>query len=475
LARPARAINVYRPMSEKSAWSILREAMRGGSHDFTEGSLDRAIVLLAIPMVMEMIMESIFAIVDVFWVAKLGADAVAAVGFTESLLALVYALAMGVAMAATATVARRVGEKRPEEAARAAAQSLVLTVLFSLPIAIASILYAPALLRVIGASPSVVALGTPYLAITLGSNVVILGLFVINAIFRGAGDAAVAMRVLWFANILNIVLGPLLIFGVGPFPKMGVTGAAVATAIGRGCGLLLQIYLLFFGRGRIAIRGRHFSPHRETLTTLGSIAWSGTLQSLIGTASWIGLVRILAPFGSAVLAGYTIGMRIVMFALLPSWGLSNAAATMVGQNLGAARPDRAEASVHRAGLWNTVVLTVIGILFVIAAGPICAPFAKDPEVHRWAASSLRITSYGFLFYGYGMVFGQAFNGAGDTWTPTWLNLACFWAFEIPLAWLLAKTWLGPSGVFASIAIAFSALTLVSAFVFKRGRWKTRKV
>ena len=465
-------------MSEQRTWALLREAMRGGTHDFTEGSLDRAIILLAVPMVMEMVMESLFAIVDVFWVSKLGADAIAAVGLTESLLALVYALAMGIAMAATATVARRVGEKRPDEAARAAAQALILGVLFSLPIGLVGVIYAKELLHAIGGSPAVVAVGTPYFALTMASNITILGLFVINAIFRGAGDAAVAMRVLWFANALNIVLGPLFIFGIGPFPRLGVTGAAVATTIGRGLGVVVQLFLLFGGRGRIVIRREHFAPDRATLATMSGIAASGTLQSLIGTASWIGLVRILSSFGSAALAGYTIGMRLVMFAILPSWGLSNAAATMVGQNLGADKPERAEAAVHRAGLWNTIVLGIIGMIFVVFAGPICAPFAppaSNPDVFRYAVSSLRITSCGFLFYGYGMVFGQAFNGAGDTWTPTWLNLACFWAFEIPLAWALSKTALGPSGVFASIAIAFSALTLVSAVVFRRGGWKTRRV
>lgn len=461
--------------SPRGLFATVREALRGGTHDFTVGSLDRALVLLAIPMVAEMLMESLFAVVDVFFVGKLGPEAVAAVGLTESLLAIVYAMAMGVAMAATAVVARRVGERKPEEAAAAAGQSILLGAVVSSIIAVVGVLFAPAMLRAMGAEESVVRVGGPYAAVMLGGNATIVALFVMNAIFRGAGDAAISMRVLWIANGLNIVLGPLFIFGIGPFPRLGVLGAAVATTLGRAIGVALQIFALAFGHARVAVRLRHLRPDLGTLRAMFGIASSGTLQSVVGTASWIVLSRILAAFGSAALAGYTIGMRIVMFAILPSWGLSNAAATMVGQNLGAGRADRAEQAVWRAGWWNTAVLTAIGVLFVVFARPICAPFTSDPAVLSHAADSLRIVSFGFLFYGFGMVFGQAFNGAGDTWTPTWLNLAAFWAFELPLAWILAHHGFGAHGVYGSIALAFSAMAVASGLVFRRGAWKTRKV
>jgi putative MATE family efflux protein len=450
--------------------ATIRAALRGGEHDFTEGSLDRAIVLLAIPMVLEMAMESLFAIVDVFWVSKLGADAVAAVGITESLIAIVYAIGMGLSMAATATVARRIGEKKHEEAAAAAGQSVTLGILVSIPIAIFGALYAGPLLRVMGASEEVVRVGTGYTALALGSNVIILLLFLINASFRGAGDAAVAMRVLWFSNALNIVLGPIFIFVF----KMGVTGAAVATTVGRGLGVLLQLHLLLGGTSRLRVRARHLVPSFAAISSLLRIGVGGTVQSIIGTASWIGLVRIIAPFGAAAIAGYTIGMRMIMFAILPSWGLANAAATLVGQSLGANKPERAEAAVSRAGWWNTGVLLAIGLAFVVAADPIAGAFTKEPEVRRMAASSLRIVALGFPFYGFGMVFGNAFNGAGDTRTPTWLNLLCFWAIELPLAWFLSARF-GPRGAFASIAVAFSLLAVFSGMVFKRGAWKRAQV
>lgn len=455
--------------------ATVREALSGGSHDFTSGSLDRALLLLAIPMVAEMLMESLFAVVDVFFVGKLGSSAVAAVGLTESLLAIVYAIAMGVAMAATAVVARRVGERKPEEAAAAAGQSLLLAAVISAVISVVGVAYAPAMLRAMGAEEEVVRVGAPYAAVMLGGNATIVALFVMNAIFRGAGDAAISMRVLWIANGLNIVLGPMFIFGIGPFPKLGVLGAAVATTLGRGIGVALQIWVLVAGHARVAVRLRHLRPDGTTLRAMFGIAASGTLQSVIGTASWIVLSRILAAFGSAALAGYTIGMRIVMFAILPSWGLSNAAATMVGQNLGAGSPERAERAVWRAGVWNTVVLSAIGVLFIAFARPICGIFTVDPAALGHAVDSLRIVSTGFLFYGFGMVFGQAFNGAGDTWTPTWLNLVAFWAFELPLAWFLAHHGLGAHGVYWSIALSFSAMAIASGLVFKRGTWKTRQI
>jgi len=457
-------------------WATVREAVRGSHQDFTEGPIGRAILLLAIPMVMEMMMESVFAIADIFWVSKLGADSVATVGITESMLALIYAVAIGVSVSATAMVARRIGEKDPEHAASAAVQAIALGVALAIPIGITGALLAPKLLALMGGSPALVATGWRYTAIMLGGNVVILLLFLVNAIFRGAGDAAIAMRVLWFANILNIVLGPCFIFGLGPFPKLGVTGAAVATTIGRGCGVLYQLWTLSRGRGRVVITRRHLRLEPAVMLRLLRLSGNAVFQILIGTASWIGLVRILSSFGSAALAGYTIGIRIIVFALLPSWGMANAAATMVGQSLGARKPERAERSVWIAGFYNMIFLGAVGLAFVLAAPVLIRLFTSDAAVVPYGVACLRFVSYGFLFYAYGMVLTQAFNGAGDTWTPTWLNLFCFWLWEIPLAYVLAKVvGLGPRGVFIAITIAFSTLALASAALFRRGRWKLKKV
>ncbi|MDQ5870584.1 MAG: MATE family efflux transporter [Acidobacteriota bacterium] len=458
------------------AWATLSEAVRGSNRDFTEGPIGPAIVILAIPMVMEMIMESIFAIADIFWVSKLGADAVATVGITESMLALIYAVAIGVSISATATVARRIGEKDPEGAASAAVQSIALGVALAIPIGIVGALAAPKLLALMGGSPELVAAGWKFTAVMLGGNVVIMLLFLINAIFRGAGDAAIAMRVLWFANILNIVLGPCFIFGLGPFPELGVTGAAVATTIGRGSGVLYQLWTLSRGRGRIVIERRHLKLDPAVMLRLLRLSGNAVFQILIGTASWIGLVRILSGFGSSVLAGYTIGIRIIVFALLPSWGMSNAAATMVGQSLGAGKPDRAERSVWIAGFYNMLFLGAVGLVFVVFAPQLISLFTDDPAVVPWGTACLRYVSFGFLFYAWGMVITQAFNGAGDTWTPTWLNLFCFWLWEIPLAYVLAKVLgFGPKGVFLAITVAFSTLAVASAALFRRGKWKLKKV
>ncbi|WP_437917254.1 MATE family efflux transporter [Sorangium sp. So ce302] len=466
------------PGSRRGAgvWSTLRDAVRGGEHDFTTGSIDRAIALLAIPMVMEMLMESLFVVVDVFWVSRLGADAVAAVGLTESLLALVYAIAMGLAVAASATVARRVGEGRHEEAAAMAGQAIVLGLLISLPISAVGALLAPRLLAAMGATPGVIAIGAPFASIMLLGNATILMLFVINAIFRGAGDAALSMRVLWLSNALNMALGPCLIFGLGPFPELGVAGAAVGTTLGRGAGVALQVFFLTRGSGRVRVRARHLVPDPGALAALLRLFANGALQNVIGMASWSGLVRIIAPFGSAALAGYTIGMRVIVFAILPALGLSNAAATLVGQNLGAGRPDRAEAAVYRAGIWTTVMLGALGVVFAVGARAIVGAFTDDAEVLRFGTQTLRILSCGFLFYGFGLVFTQAFNGAGDTWTPTLLNFACFWLWEIPLAWgLSGAAGLGPAGVFVAIAVAFSTFAVAGGLVFRRGAWKLRRV
>ena len=469
--------SIATPVAEEIPfWPTVREALRGSRRDYTSGPIGRAILLLAIPMVLEMVLESVFAVVDVFWVSKLGPDAVATVGITESMLALIYAVAIGLSMAATATVARRTGEKNPEGASSAAVQVIALGIAVAVPIGIAGAILAPKLLRVMGANASIVATGANFTRVMLGMNVVILLLFLINAIFRGAGDAAIAMRVLWFANIINLVLDPCLIFGLGPVPALGVTGAAVATTCGRGTAVLVQFVTLFRGRRRIGIARRHLRLDPAVMVRMLRLSGNAIFQVIIGTASWIGLVRILSTFGSAALAGYTIAVRIIVFAILPSWGMSNAAATMVGQSLGAGKPDRAEKSVWIAGFYNMLFLGAVGIVFVTMAGPIVSLFTTDPAVVPIAVTGLRTVSYGFLFYAYGMVMVSAFNGAGDTFTPTVINFCCFWLWEIPLAYILARrAGLGPQGVFWAIAIAFSTVAVVGSLAFKRGRWKRKKV
>ena len=457
-------------------WAVIRDAVRGVPHDYTAGSLNRAIVLLAIPMVLEMAMESIFAVVDVFWVSHLGPDAVATVGLTESMLTLVYTAAMGLSIGVAAVVARRIGEKRPEAAAEAAVQGIAIGLVLAALVAALGITLAPRLLALMGATPAVTALGASYTRTMLGGSATVLLLFLINAIFRGAGDAAIAMRVLWLANAINIALGPCLIFGLGPFPRLGVTGAAVATTIGRGTGVLYQLYRLSRGDARVSVRQTHLALRPAVMKHLLRLSGSGTFQVLVGTASYIALVRIISTFGSAAVAGYTIAIRLVIFCLLPSWGLSNAAATLVGQSLGARDPDRAEQAVWIAGRYNMVVLGVVGLVFVVLAGPIVRLFTQDPGAAPIAALALRTMSYGFVFYALGMVLTQAFNGAGDTWTPTWINLACFWLWEIPLAYVLARVLdLGPFGAFLAILLGYSSLGLVSVALFRRGRWKLRQV
>lgn len=464
------------PTPEPGVWRSVQEAIRGSHQNYTEGSIGRAILLLAVPMVLEMVLESVFAVTDIFFVSRLGADAVAVVGITESMLAMVYAIALGLSIGATAMVARRIGEGDRDGAAHTAVQALALGLIISLVLGVSGMLLAPRLLEILGASTQVVALGSRFTRIMLGGNATILMLFLINAIFRGAGDAAIAMRVLWLANLINIVLGPLLIFGVGPFPELGVAGAAVATNIGRGTGALYAVSRLLRPGSRVAIERRHMSLDPALMWRLVRLSSSGAFQVFIGMASWLGLIRILATFGSAALAGYTIGIRIIVFALLPSWGLSNAAATMVGQGLGAGKPERAERAVWMAGFYNMCFLGVVGAIFVLFAGPLVSLFTHDPAVSRYAVACLRTVAFGFLFYAYGMVITQSFNGAGDTWTPTVINLFVFWLFEIPLAYALAIVFgLGPRGVFLSIMIAFSTLALISAIVFRRGKWKAQVV
>jgi len=440
-------------------WSNVRQALRGSEQDYTRGPIGRAIFLLAIPMVLEMAMESIFAVTDVFFVGRLGPDAVATIGLTESMLTLVYALAMGLGIGTTAVVARRIGEKDREGAANAAVQATVLGIAGAVLLGGLGVAFAPRLLALMGASPAVLQVGSGYTRVMLGGEATIVVLFVVNAVFRGAGDAAIAMRVLWLANAINIVLGPCLIFGLGPFPKLGVTGAAVATTIGRGTG---AIYV----RGALGDRLRddrvdELDDRRIALAVLD--------QHLL---LLLGLVRIVATFGSQALAGYTIGIRIIVFALLPSWGMSNAAATMVGQALGARDPDRAERAVWRACLYNLVFLSAIGLAFVVFAAPIVSVFTSDPVVLAYGVDCLRIIAAGFAFYAYGMVLSQSFNGAGDTVTPTLLNLIVFWLWEIPLAWALAVALgMGPRGAFVAVAIAFSTLAVAAGAIFRRGRWK----
>jgi putative MATE family efflux protein len=469
-----------RPVPETpppTIWAAVKEAVRGAHHhDYTAGPIGRALLLLAVPMVLEVALESVFAVVNVFWVGRLGANAVATVGLTEAMFTTIYALGMGLGIGATAMVARRIGEKNPDGAARAAVQALILGVMVAVPIAIIGGIFAPRLLGLMGASPEVIAGGSTYARIMFGGNFVILLLFLINAIFRGAGDATIAMRSLWIANICNMILDPLLIFGIGPFPEMGVTGAAIATTVGRGMGVVYQFYRLSGRNNRFVIRKEHIRVELDLLVRLFRLSGTGIFQILIGTTSWIGLVRVISTFGSEALAGYTIAMRVVMFALLPSWGMANAAATMVGQSLGAGKPDRAEQSVWMAGRYNLYFLGFVGLMFVLGAPLVVTAFTADLAVYDFGVKALRIISAGFLFYAYGMVITSSFNGAGDTWTPTLLNLFCFWLWEIPLAWILAKELgMGPDGVSIAIAVAFSTLAVVSTLIFRKGRWKTRKV
>jgi putative MATE family efflux protein len=460
----------------RQLWRDVVLGVRGSEQDFTEGGLGRAILLLSIPMVLEMVMESVFAIVDIFFVSKLGPDAVATVGVTESLLTLVYAVSIGFSMGTTALVARRIGEKRPREAALTAVQAIAVGVFASLPLAIAGIFFAPQLLTAMGMEPAVAQSNSMFTAVLLGGNVVIMLLFIINAVFRSAGDAAVAMRVLWLANGLNVVLDPCLIFGWGPFPELGITGAAVATTIGRGLGVVFQMWLLSRRNKRVRITAADIRLVPPIMKSLARVSLGGIGQFIISTSSWIGLMRIMSVFGAESLAGYTISIRIIMFTLLPSWGMSNAAATLVGQNLGAGKPDRAARSVWLTAFANIAFLALVAVVFIAFAEFFIGLFTDVPRVVEVGADCLRILSYGYLLYALGMVIIQAFNGAGDTATPTKVNFFCFWMLELPAAYLLAlKLGMGERGVFVAIVIAESMMTIVGTILFRRGRWKTRHV
>ncbi|MGC4015226.1 MAG: MATE family efflux transporter [Luteolibacter sp.] len=462
--------------SSPSFWRSVGQSLKGEHHDYTSEPLGRAVLLLAVPMVLEMVMESLFAISDVFWVSHLGKDAVAVVGLTESIMTLIYAVAIGISIAATAIVSRRIGENDPDKASHSAGQIVLAGLGISAGIGVVLGWFAPQILRGMGADEKIVVMGSDFARVMLGGNTTVFLIFLINAIFRGAGDAVIAMRTLWLANGLNIILGPCFIFGWGPFPEMGVTGAAVATNIGRGIGVIYQLWHLTGHHSRIRVHLRHFIPNREVLGTLMSKAGSGIAQLLISTTSWVGLFKILALFGSSALAGYTIAIRIVIFALMPAMGLSNAGATLVGQNLGADKPERAEAAVRMATRYNTLFLGIIGLLFIVLSGPLVGLFAHDPDVQAYGQRALWVVSLAFPLYAAGMCLEGAFNGAGDTWTPTRLNLFCLWLGQVPLAWILSKPLgLGPTGVFIAVPVSFSMLAVWSWVLFRRGKWKLQKV
>lgn len=457
-------------------WRTISEAIKGTHQDFTQISISRAVFLLAIPMVLEMLMESLFALVDVFWVTRLGANAIATVGLTESMLSLVFSVALGVSFSTTAMVARRTGEKDSEGAATAAMQSIFLGIGIALAMGIPAMIFAHQLLNLMGADTVLIAGGHRYTEIVFGGTSIVMLLFLNNGIFRGAGDASVAMRVLWFSNLINLLLDPCFIFGLGPFPKLGVTGAAVATLIGRSCGVLYQFWMLTNGRARVRLTRKHLRLAPDVIGSLVRVSSTGVLQFLIAHTSWLALVRIISTFGSLAVAGYTIGIRIFMFIILPSWGMSGAAATMVGQNLGAKKPERAERAVYITGGYNAVYLVSVGLVLIFAPHAIVSFFSTDPVVLRLAADCLRIIGYGNLTYAFGMVMVQAFNGAGDTITPTMINIISFWLCEIPLGWFLAnRTSLRVNGVFTAIPIANTVMTVISLIVFARGRWKLRRI
>ena len=462
--------------SFKSFFRDILEAVSGTEQDFTEAKLSKAILLLSIPAVLEMVMESVFVIVDIFFVSKLGADAVATVGLTESIITIVYAVSFGLATATTSMVSRRIGEKNPQKASQTAVQAIITGIAVSLLIAVPGALYAQRLLEIMGASPAISQNLSGYARIMIGGNVVIMLLFIINAIFRSAGDAAIAMRVLWIGNIINIILDPCFIFGLGPFPEMGVTGAAVATTTGRGIAVLYQFWLLFFGGKRIQLSINKLQINLKIIGRLLRLSAGSIGQNLIGTISWIGLVRIISIFGSEVVAGYTIAMRIISFVLLPSWGISNAASTLVGQNLGAKKPARAEKAVMVTGWVNTILLGIVGLVLVLFPVYFINLFIDDNAVLEAGAECLRIVSIGFAFYGFGMVLVNSFNGAGDTTTPLKINIFAYFLIEIPLAWVLAiKSGMNQQGVFVAIVIAESILTITAWFVFRRGKWKLKEV
>ncbi len=463
--------------SISSFFQLIKQALKGGHQDFTKGSIRRAVILLAIPMMLEMSLESVFAVVDIFFVSHLGKHATSTVGLTESVITIVYSLAIGISMAATAMVARRIGEKNPEEATKAGMQAILgaisVTIMFSIP----GFIFADDILRIMGAEEEAIKMGTTYTRVIMGGSLVIMLLFLINGIFRGAGDAMMAMKSLWVANICNIILCPLLIRGLGPIPAFGLTGAAMATTIGRGIGVIYQLYHLFNGKSIIKFGKHHIQPVWSIIRSLINIAWPATLQFLIGSGSWIVLASLVVNTGfSDASAGYQIAIRIILFFILPAWGMSNAAATLVGQNLGAQNPERAVKSVMKTAKYNAIFMGVMSIFFLLFAEFIISFFTQEPKVKSYAVDAIRIISAGYVFYGIGMVMANAFNGAGDTRTPTWINFFGFWLFQIPLAYTLAKlfNW-GPVGVFIAIPVAETAITVAAFLFFRKGNWKHVKV
>ncbi len=459
-----------------AAFRLIGQAIKGSEKNFTSGSINRAIVLLAIPMILEMTMESLFAVVDIYFVGKVGVNAIATVALTEAVVMIIYAFSMGFSMAATALVARRTGEHKPEAAAEAAGQTILLTMVISTVCSVIGVIFPREILSLMGGEDDLIREGYQYTQIMLAGNATVMLLFINNSIFRGAGDASIAMYVLIISNVLNIILDPLFIFGIGPFPELGVAGAAVATNIGRGTAVIIQLYVLFGKSSQVKIRWEHFKPNLGLIRHIVNIALGGIGQYLIGTLSWLFLVRISAHFGSQVLAGYAIAFRIIVFTILPSWGLSNAAATLVGQNLGAGHADRAEQSVWQCAWYNMLFLAFIGLVFFIFAEDLVALFTGDSEVIHYGSMALRYICAGYVFFAYGMVIGQSFNGAGDTRTPTLINLFCFWFFELPLAYLLAITLdFGPRGIFIAIAAAVVLLAVVSVIIFRKGKWKLVQV
>jgi putative MATE family efflux protein len=459
-----------------SLWADLRAALRGTNADYTRIPLKRAVLLLAIPMMLELVLESTFAVVDIFFVAKLGSSAVATVGLTETYLFLLYSIAMGLATAVTAIVARRVGEQRGEEAALSAVQAIAVAVLVSLPFAGAGIVWAQELLRLMGADDWAIVNGYRYTQWMLGGNAVIMLLFVINAVFRGAGDAAAAMKVLWVANALNIVLDPILIFGLGPVPALGIEGAAIATNVGRGAGVLMQLWILVRGSEHLRMCRASLRLHGATLLQIVRTSLGGIGQMIVAMTAWVFLMRILASISTDAVAGATIAIRIMMFTLMPAWGMSNAAATLVGQNLGAGEPARAEAAVWRIGWLNMVFTLAVSVAFFVWHDPLIALFTDDAAVIAIGGEWLAILSYSYFVYGWWMVAVQAFNGAGDTATPTWINLVFFWLIQIPLSWALALPlgW-AHSGVFWGVFVSETSVGLFTLWLFSRGRWKAVKV
>lgn len=465
--------NTYNPkITMQSTFTIILDAIKGKERDYTTGNLNQALIILAIPMVIEMFMESLFALVDIFFVSRVGVDAVTTIGLTEAVLTLIYSVAIGCSSGATALVARRIGEKNPEAASFTAFQGLMVGVGFGIVTGIIGIFMAEDILRLMGASPEVIATGVNFVRIMLGSNVVILLLFLLNGVFRGAGDPAIAMRTLLIANGLNIILDPIFIFGLGPIPAFGVTGAAIATTIGRSIGVTYQLYNLFWGKGAIQIGRKLIKIDWGIIRKLIEVSISGAFQFMIASASWIFLMRIISRFGSQSVAGYTIAIRVIIFALMPSWGLANAAATLVGQNLGAKQPDRAEQSAWRAGYFNTLFLLAVSALCIAFAPLIMTFFTDKPQVIKIGIMTLRVLSLGNVMYAYGMVISQAFNGAGDTRTPMIVNFICFWLIEIPLGYFLAIAldW-QVLGICIAVPASESLLALILIVIFKRGKWK----